>query len=42
MFFGNMPYQIGHHIDLLMYNDKLDQHVTWQQFPFSFKFNFIL
>jgi hypothetical protein len=38
---GKMPYQIGHRIDLLMYNDKLDEHVTWQQFHSTFKFNFI-
>ncbi len=40
-FLGKMPYQIGHRIDLLMYNDKLDEHVTWQQFHSTFKFNFI-
>ncbi len=33
-FFKNMPYQIGHHIDLLMYNGKLDQPIVLRQFHF--------
>ncbi len=27
-FFEKMPYQTSHHIDLLMYNGKLDQPIT--------------